>query len=121
MRLLMIMLKTYFKQALALSRQNCLFSTLYIAGTGLAIAMTVVMALVYYVKLAPVYPEENRANILYLTSASFHSDERKSTLQDGLSYQALQDWVYPLKNVMAVSAQLGSDMEEGAAVISVRR
>lgn len=46
MRLLMIMLKTYFKQALALSRQNCLFSTLYIAGTGLAIAMTVVMALV---------------------------------------------------------------------------
>ena len=92
MRLLMIMLKTYFKQALALSRQNCLFSTLYIAGTGLAIAMTVV-------KLAPVYPEENRANILYLTSASFHSDEKKSTLQAGLSYQALQDWVYPLKIV----------------------
>ena len=116
MRLLMIMLKTYFKQALALSRQNCLFSTLYIAGTGLAIAMTVVMALVYYVKLAPVYPEENRANILYLTSASFHSDERKSTLQDGLSYQALQDWVYLLKNVVAVSAQLGSDMEEGGYI-----
>ena len=107
------MLKTYFRQALALFRQNRLFSTLYIAGTGLAIAMTVVMALVYYVKLAPVYPEENRVNILYLTSASFHSDERKSTLQDGLSYQALQDWVYPLKNVVAVSAQLGNDMEEG--------
>lgn len=52
-----MMLKTYFKQALALFRQNRLFSTLYIAGTGLAIAMTVVMALVYYVKLAPVYPE----------------------------------------------------------------
>ena len=51
MRLLMIMLKTYFKQALALFRQNCLFSTLYIAGTGLAIAMTVVMALVYYVNI----------------------------------------------------------------------
>lgn len=116
MRLLMIMLKTYFKQALALFRQNCLFSTLYIAGTGLAIAMTVVMALVYYVKLAPVYPEENRANILYLTSASFHSDERKSTLQAGLSYQALQDWVYPLKNVVAVSAQLGNDMEEGGYI-----
>lgn len=116
MRLLMIMLKTYFKQALALSRQNCLFSTLYIAGTGLAIAMTVVMALVYYVKLAPVYPEENRANILYLTSASFHSDEKKSTLQAGLSYQALQDWVYPLKNVVEVSAQLGSDMEEGGYI-----
>ena len=116
MRLLMIMLKTYFKQALALSRQNCLFSTLYIAGTGLAIAMTVVMALVYYVKLAPVYPEENRANTLYLTSASFHSEEQKSTWQSGLSYQALQDWVYPLKNVVAVAAQLGNDMEEGGYI-----
>ena len=29
------MLKTYFKQALVLFRQNRLFSTLYIAGTGL--------------------------------------------------------------------------------------
>lgn len=41
-------------------RQNRLFSTLYITGTGLAIAMTVIVAVVYYVKLAPVYPEENR-------------------------------------------------------------
>ena len=64
------MLKTYLKQALALFRQNRLFSTLYIAGTGLAIAMTVVMAVVYYVKLAPVYPEVNRENTLYLVSDS---------------------------------------------------
>lgn len=112
MRLLMIMLKTYFKQALALFRQNCLFSTLYIAGTGLAIAMTVVMALVYYVKLAPVYPEANRANTLYLTHASFHSEKQKATWQAGLSYQALQDWVYPLKNAAAVSARLESDLTE---------
>ena len=54
------MIKIYFKQAFALMRQNRLFSTLYITGTGLAIAMTVIVAVVYYVKLAPVYPEENR-------------------------------------------------------------
>lgn len=79
-------------------------------------------------KLAPVYPEENRANILYLTSASFHSDEKKSTLQAGLSYQALQDWVYPLKNVVAVSAswettwrRAATSSPPTAAVISVRR
>ena len=29
---------------------------LYIVGTGLAIAMTMIMAVVYYVKIAPVYP-----------------------------------------------------------------
>lgn len=110
MRLLMIMLKTYFKQALALSRQNCLFSTLYIAGTGLAIAMTVVMALVYYVKLAPVYPEENRENTLYLTHTSFCSEGY--TVQAGLSFQAVQEWMYPLKNVEAVSAIVDYGMDE---------
>ena len=34
------MLKLYLKQAWTLLRQNPLFSGLYIAGTGLAIAMT---------------------------------------------------------------------------------
>ena len=110
------MLKTYFKQALALFRQNRLFSTLYIAGTGLAIAMTVVMAVVYYVKLAPVYPEVNRANTLYLTSASFHSDKEKMTYQSGLSYQALQEWMYPLKNVVEVSAVIDYGMETPAYI-----
>ena len=110
------MLKTYFKQALALFRQNRLFSTLYIAGTGLAIAMTVVMALVYYVKLAPVYPEENRANTLYLTNASFHSDKEKMNYQSGLSYQALQEWMYPLKNVVEVSAIVDYGMETPAYI-----
>ena len=64
------MITLYLKQAWALLKQNPLFSSLYILGTGLAIAMTMIMAVVYYVKLAPVYPEVNRANTLYLTSAS---------------------------------------------------
>ena len=34
------MIKLYLKQAWALLRQNPLFSGLYIAGTGLAIAMS---------------------------------------------------------------------------------
>ena len=49
------MLKLYLKQAWALLRQNPLFSGLYIAGTGLAIAMTMIVAEIYYVKLAPVF------------------------------------------------------------------
>lgn len=116
MRLLMIMLKTYFKQALALFRQNRLFSTLYVAGTGLAIAMTVVMAVVYYVKLAPVYPEVNRGNTLYLTSASFHSDKERMTTQFRLSFQAVQEWMYPLKNVEEVSAIVDYGMENSTYI-----
>lgn len=49
------MIKVYLKQAWELLKQNKLFSMLYIVGTGLAIAMTMIMAVVYYVKIAPVY------------------------------------------------------------------
>ena len=67
------MIKVYLKQAWELLKQNKLFSMLYIVGTGLAIAMTMVMAMVYYVKIAPVYPEVNRLNTLYLTSCKMET------------------------------------------------
>ena len=38
------MIKVYLKQAWELLKQNKLFSMLYIVGTGLAIAMTMIMA-----------------------------------------------------------------------------
>ena len=100
------MIKLYLKQAWALLRQNPLFSGLYIAGTGLAIAMTMIVAMIYYVKLAPVYPEVNRGRTLYLTSTSFTNG--RSTYQSALSYAALQDWALQLENVEVVSAQFSS-------------
>lgn len=65
------MIKIYLKQAWELMKQNKLFSTLYVVGTGLAIAMTMIMAIIYYVKIAPVYPEVNRMNTLYLDNSKF--------------------------------------------------
>ena len=100
----MRMQRTYLTQAFTLLKQNRLFSMLYIVGTGLAIAMTVIVAVGYYVKLAPIYPEENRKNTLYLTHVSFKSEQGAGTYQSALSYRALQEWIYPLKNVLAVSA-----------------
>lgn len=102
------MRRTYLTQAFTLLKQNCLFSMLYIAGTGLAIAMTVIVAVVYYVKLAPIYPERNRDNTLYLTHVSFKSEQEAMTYQAALSYRALQEWIYPLKNVVEVSACFGN-------------
>ena len=66
-----MVVRVYLKQAWNLMKQNPLFSTLYIVGTGLAIAMTMIVAVIYYVKVAPVYPEVNRMQTLYLTSARF--------------------------------------------------
>ena len=100
--LLYVMLKIYLRQAWALLKQNPLFSGLYIVGTGLAIAMTMIVAEIYYVKLAPVYPEENRGRTLYITSARFQADG--SQYWASLSYRALQDWVLGLENAEVISA-----------------
>lgn len=114
------MIKIYIKQAWELVKQNPLFSTLYIVGTGLAIAMTMIMAVVYYVKLAPVYPEMNRMHTHYITSVRFEegAEGHKSSTQWAFSYQALQDWIYPLENAEVISATLSDDMSANSYVQS---
>lgn len=105
------MIKNYLKHAWELLKQNPLFSTLYVVGTGMAIAMTMIIAVVYYVKIAPVYPEMNRMHTHYLTSARFQTgtNKNKNNVQWAVSYKALQDWFYPLKNAEVVSAMLYDD------------
>ena len=49
-------------------RQNKLFTSIYVAGTALAIATTMIMAIVYYVKIAPIYPEVNRNRTLFMNT-----------------------------------------------------
>ena len=48
-------------------RQNKLFTSIYVAGTGLSIAFTMVLFIIYYVKFAPVYPEYNRDRTLVIS------------------------------------------------------
>lgn len=112
------MIKIYLKQAWELLRQNPLFSTLYVVGTALAIAMTMIMAVVYYVKIAPVYPETNRMNTHYLTNARFEKgvEGHKSSVQWAVSYKALQEWFHSLKNVEVVSAALYDDMTNNSYI-----
>ena len=107
-------IKTYIKQAWTLLRQNRLFSTLYIAGTGLAIGMTMVMAVIYYVKLAPVYPEVNRPRTYTLSSIQCGTE--RSVYRAGLSYQALQDWALGVKNTQLVSAKLQADFADNCYI-----
>ena len=59
-------MKTIIKQAFAMIRDNRLFTGIYIAGTALAIASTTIMAIIYYIRIANIYPETNRDKICYL-------------------------------------------------------
>ena len=105
-------LKLYIKQSWNLMKQNKLFTGIYVTGTALAIATTMIMAIVYYVKIAPVYPEVNRDRTLYLEQSIFVDNKYKGTNSHFFSTKALEEWFYPLKNVEAVSAELSMGGQE---------
>ena len=63
-----IMIKTYFKQAWAMMKQNRLFTSIYVAGTALSVAFTMILFIIYYVKFAPIYPEYNRNRTLVINN-----------------------------------------------------
>ena len=82
-----------------------LFSGIYITGTALAIAFTMVMAVVYYAKLADIAPEVNRSRTVYVKGMA------KRAVNDTLrweptNYTATQvkEWLYTLKSAEVVSA-----------------
>ena len=100
------MIKDYIKQAWELMKQNPLFSSLYIIGTAMAICFTTVMAVAYYVKLAPLYPEYNRNLTYYNDHVRVETPDSKNIVNSGFSYSSLRDWLYPLKNVEAVSGTI---------------
>ena len=81
------MLKIYLKQAWNLIRQERLFSLIYIVGTGLSVSMVMVLSIVFYIKVANIYPETNRDRILVAKSGTFtrESDgQSSSSLSEGM-------------------------------------
>ena len=69
------MFKIYFRQAWNLVKQNKLFTSIYVIGTGLAIALTMILFIVHYIKFAPIYPEENRGRTLVIRRLTLRYNE----------------------------------------------
>ena len=90
-------------------REERLFSGIYIVGTALAIAFTMVIAVVYYAKLADIAPEVNRSRTVYVKGMA------KRAVNDTLrweptNYTATQvkEWLYTLKSAEVVSATVNA-------------
>ena len=49
-------------------KQNRLFTSIYVAGTALSVAFTMILFIIYYVKFAPIYPEYNRNRTLVINN-----------------------------------------------------
>ncbi|MDR1332772.1 MAG: ABC transporter permease [Tannerella sp.] len=59
----------YFVQAWNIIRQERLFSVIYIVGTGLSVTMVMALSIVFYIKIANIYPETNRDRLLVVRTA----------------------------------------------------
>lgn len=65
-------------------KEEKLFSGIYITGTALAVAFTMVIVMAYNFKIAPVYPEVNRANTYYWHGLrTFNKYEENAELCNG--------------------------------------
>lgn len=99
------MIIKYFKQAFNLIRQNLLFSGFHIIGTGLAISMVMLPVVIYYIKVAGIYPETNRSRMMIATSVHMQNVEDPSyNTTNSIGYNMVRDCFYKIKNVEAVSA-----------------
>ncbi|WP_278701574.1 ABC transporter permease [Phocaeicola sartorii] len=102
------MIKYYWKQAWELLKQHKLFSVLYITGAGLAIAMTMVVFVAHYIRVAPVYPETNRAETWVLKSVTVQRVKTRGSGSWQSSHQLVRDWWYPIQEAEQVSAVYNS-------------
>ena len=85
------MVKIYLKQAWTLIKQHRLFTGIYVVGTGLSIALTMTMFIIFYVKFAPIYPEYNRGRMIVLKSMkSYPKDNDQSWNCSAVSYDVVK-------------------------------
>ncbi len=100
------MLKTYFKQAWAMMKQNRLFTSIYVVGTGLSIALVMTLFIIFYVKFAPVYPEYNRNRTLVVstTQRTEKANAGNWSRNSGTSYEFTTKLLTDLKHAEAVAA-----------------
>lgn len=98
------MYKLYFKQAWNLIRQERLFNLIYIGGTGLSVTMVMVLSIIFYLKVASLYPEMNRSRMLVAKSGSVVKLKDKGSSSGQLSMQMLESAFGGLKGIEAMAA-----------------
>lgn len=96
------MYRMYFKQALQLMKENPFFSVISILGTAVAIALIMVIVIIYQLQTANYKPEVNRERMLYITSTCSTRPHHKST--SPASILLAKECFYPLQTPETVTA-----------------
>lgn len=102
------MLRLYLKQGWQLIRQNKFYTAVYVLGTGLAITMVMIMAIVYHIRTSNIAPESNRDKMLIVERATAKRVKENGVNNWRLSYNTVKECYYPLKTADIVSASANS-------------
>jgi putative ABC transport system permease protein len=101
----------YFRQIWNLFRQEKAFCTIYILGTGLSITIVMALLIVFYIKIANIYPETNRDRMLLIRRGVEFFDG--GTSSGSVSYPFIKNYLKPLESAEAVAAVSGGIHEAG--------
>ena len=100
------MIIRYFKQTVALLRQNKLFGTFYLLGTAVPVVLTMIVVMYFHLLTAPIYPENHRSQQYELRSISL-TDAEGNRLGGGCCSEGMiNQWFRPLRSVEAVTCLL---------------
>lgn len=101
------MYKVYLRQAMQMLRQNKFFSIIYITGTGLAITMVMILAILYYFRTGNIAPETNRDRMLVIQHGKIlNKVEGQGNGSSRLSYPTIKECFYSMQTPEAVTAIL---------------
>ncbi len=94
------------------ARADRLFTGIYIAGVTLAIATTLAMSMIYYIKMAPIYPETNRARTYYMMQVMCEGGG--SSWQSGMTLSFARNHLRGLDNVSEIAVYEDNTDNHGA-------
>lgn len=97
-------IKRYFRKVREMLRQDKLFSSLYIAGTAMAILMTMVVFIFNYIMVAPIYPEYDRDKTMVIDYMSVVDSVSQRSTYSASSLKLVREWWYNLENAKLVTA-----------------
>ncbi len=93
------MIKKYFKLAWMQAKSEKLYTGLYIGGVALSIVMVMTLVTVFYVRLAPIYPEYKRGDLLYLETLTWSNSSNGNFSNYAFTPYQIENWIKPLKSV----------------------
>jgi len=91
----------YFKQAWNLIKQEKLFSSIYIIGTGLSITIVMTLFIVFYIKIGNIYPETNRDRMLIIKGGEIQTEN--NTNSSYLSYGIINNCIKKTNSAEAIA------------------